>query len=340
MEHSALWLHGLAGYGKTVMTSFVIQNLVDCLDLARVAIAYYYFDASDSNSLSLRTFLASIVRQYCARMPSLPDRIVTEFDAQEAKYGSSRQLGVEELASILGDLLPAQPSNIIVVDGMDESPEQEAVCELLNMLAEAGDLVHIFASSRPEAAIRRQLTQFTEIELTDKALEGDIGRECLERLDPAASMFAIPELHCHTLMAITCLKYLLMDDFESGMVGSFNELIELLQRFPLLSYAADQACYHIRKSKCEGELQPLILQLFSKEPNPKFMLWLQVVLCGKPSRGVFQIPGFHHIKPQPLYYASSYGLVETVKSLVQAGADLNRAKKHQGAENEVFDEVG
>ncbi|RMZ91727.1 hypothetical protein DV736_g1067, partial [Chaetothyriales sp. CBS 134916] len=476
MKHSGLWLNGLAGYGKTVMTSFVIQNLVDCLDLERVAIAYYYFDASDSESLSLRTFLASIVRQFCARLPSLPERIVKEYDAQQARYGSSRQLGMEELASILDDLLSAQPSNIIVVDGIDESPEQEAICELLNMLVEAGDLVHIFASSRPEAAIRRQLTQFAKIEMTDIALEDDIGRyvrsrmkseprlsrlndglkqhiqdtiqarshgmfrwaqcqlddilklrtdravrkalsvlpqnigdlyslmlsrisqadcvlakralmimalspalmkidavaeaavfdpdqgridvddrladpadileicgslvafdptakeirlahhsvrECLERLEPGESMFAMPELHCHTVIAITCLKYLLMDDFGGGIVGTFNELSELLQRFPLLSYAADQVCYHIRKSKCERELQPLILQLFSKEPNPKFMLWLQVVMCWRSSRVVFQIPGSYHIKPQPLYYASSYGLVETVKSLVRAGADLN-----------------
>lgn len=117
-DHCAVWLNGLAGYGKTVMTAFVIEYLLDARVPSRTNIAYYYFDANDTNSLSLRTFLSSIVRQYCTRMPSVPDRIVNEFDSQQAKYGSSRQLEIEELASVLDDLLSALPSNIIVVDGI------------------------------------------------------------------------------------------------------------------------------------------------------------------------------------------------------------------------------
>ena len=171
-DHSALWISGLVGYGKTVMTSFVIQYLLDALAQSRMSLAYYYFDANDTNSLSLRTFIASIVRQYCTCMPALPDRVLNEFDAQKARYGSSRQLEIEGLASILDDLLSSQAANIIVVDGVDESQEQEDICEYLNSLAASGGLVHLFVSSRAEAAIRRQLTHFTEMQLSQSILGG------------------------------------------------------------------------------------------------------------------------------------------------------------------------
>ena len=474
-DHYALWLNGLAGYGKTVMTSFVIQYLLGAIGRSHTNIAYYYFDASDTNSLSLRTFLASIVRQYCNRMASLPDRILNEFDTQQAKYGSSRQLEIEELASILDDLLSAQPSNTIVVDGIDESQEQEDICVLLNSLAEADGLVHVFVSSRPEVAIRRQLTQFAEIQMSEAALEGDIGRyvksrmkveprlarlssqlkqhvqntiqershgmfrwaqcqlddisklrtdravrralnvlpqnlgdlyslmltripqtdvdlakralmilahspsllniyevaeaavfepgqgtldaddrlgdpadileicgslvafdpvfkeirlahhsvrECLEHLCSDQSVFAMPESVCHQELAVTCLSYLLMAEFAGGPRKSKKELREFVRTNPLFSYAAEHVCYHIKKSGREQELQPLILRLFSEEANPEFMLWLQIVYW-ESSHGVFQIPGSDITKPQPLYYVSSYGLFETVKSLVRAGADMN-----------------
>ena len=486
-DHSALWISGLVGYGKTVMTSFVIQYLLDALAQSRMSLAYYYFDANDTNSLSLRTFIASIVRQYCTCMPGLPDRVLNEFDAQKARYGSSRQLEIEGLASILDDLLSSQAANIIVVDGVDESQEQEDICEYLNSLAASGGLVHLFVSSRPEAAIRRQLTHFTEMQLSQTALEHDIGRyvnfrmkveprlarlssqlkqhvqttirershgmfrwaqlqlddvaklrtdrsvrqalnflpqnlgdlyslmlsrippadvdlakkalmflvhspallniktiaeaavfepkqgsidpddrlgdptdileicgslvafdpvvqeirlahhsvrECLERLQADQSVFAMPDpFACHRDMAVACLSYLLMDDFSGGIKRSTDELKELVHSFPLVSYAAQQVCYHIIKSDCENELQPLILQLFSKEPNPKFLLWLQVVYWST-SVGRFQHPdgaalrllqGSRAVQPQPLYYAASYGLEETVKSLVRVGAEMNKA---------------
>lgn len=134
--------------------------------------------------------------------------------------------------------------------------------------------------------------------------------------------FSFPEKQSHRTIAECCILYLLNDDFRNGAIAS-PHLIELaLTQFPLLAYAALTWPTHVLRSDAEEALQPLILKLLTPKPTPHFYLWIQIILYH--SVHGFEIPGAQPSHtPTPVYYASSYGLYHTVKSLIALGADLN-----------------
>jgi Ankyrin repeats (3 copies) len=143
-------------------------------------------------------------------------------------------------------------------------------------------------------------------------------------------MFAMSFPWAHFDLARTCLSYLLMPELSVGVRSTLNELEEILAKFPLLEYAAKNWVKHVEMGVFEAELLPLILQLLTPYSNLHFLLWLQVVMCS-PLPGVCIIPGNDRVRPQPLYYAASYGLIGTVEALIAAGADVNvRAGRYGG----------
>ena len=142
--------------------------------------------------------------------------------------------------------------------------------------------------------------------------------------------FSFPEKPCHRTIAERSISYLLNDDFATGPLASSQSIKTTLTKYPLLAYAARSWPTHVLRSDAEEALQPLILQLLTPEATPHFYFWLQIVLYH--SNHGFQIPGTKSpYSPTALYYASSYGLYNTVKSLIALGADLNvRAGRYGG----------
>ena len=182
-KHGALWINGLAGYGKTVLTSFIIETLQRNLVSEKTSVAYYYFDASDGASLSLSTFLGSLVRQFCEPNDPLPEEVTQRYEeAQGVRAGSSKAPGLGELVSMLDDLMSKQASSTIILDGVDESPECEEICKLLKGLPDKQGLAHVLVVSRPDIRIRRQLIDFDELQLTEDLLKDDIGKYVQARM--------------------------------------------------------------------------------------------------------------------------------------------------------------
>jgi Ankyrin repeats (3 copies) len=142
--------------------------------------------------------------------------------------------------------------------------------------------------------------------------------------------FSFPEKQSHQTIAGCCISYLLNSDFQAGAMASPQLLRLAFAKYPLLAYAARTWPEHVLRSGAEEALQPLILKLLTPEPTPHFYFWLQVILYYS-SHG-FEVPGTRpDYNPTPLYYASSYGLYYTVKSLIASGAGLNvRAGQYGG----------
>jgi hypothetical protein len=134
--------------------------------------------------------------------------------------------------------------------------------------------------------------------------------------------FSFPDKQSNRTLAECCISYLLNDDFKSGPRASPHMIKLALTKYPLLAYAARTWPTHVLRSDAEDALQPLILKLLTAKPTPHFYFWLQITLYH--SVHGFDIPGANPShNPTPLYYASSYGLYHTVKSLIALGADLN-----------------
>ncbi|KAJ9610686.1 hypothetical protein H2200_005463 [Cladophialophora chaetospira] len=174
--------------------------------------------------------------------------------------------------------------------------------------------------------ICRSLVTFNQLSKTARIAHHSVREFLTERLN-SSSEFSIPLQSSHRIMAETCISYLLMDDFSAGPLYQID-FVGMLSRFPLLRYAAQNWIFHVQRSGAELELLPLIRRLMTTSATPKFFFWLQVVLYD--SKHGYVTPGTELEDATPLYYASSYGLTETVRSLVQAGVDLNECAGRYG----------
>ena len=173
---SLLWMHGQAGSGKTVATSYLIHHLSDHAETDRNQLAYFYYDASTIESLTPETFFGAIIKQFCAQMKQVPQEIVDAYQRAKLREGTPKQSSLGELKQFLRSILSSQDSSVIIIDGLDESPEYGQVCDFLASAVESGQYpLRVFISSRPEVDIRRRLGQFQEIAVPENAIENDIG---------------------------------------------------------------------------------------------------------------------------------------------------------------------
>ena len=132
-----------------------------------------------------------------------------------------------------------------------------------------------------------------------------------------ATAFRINEKLSHSLVAQTCLAYLLQ----------FNNLDMLNQdtigNFPLAEYAAKYWISHLRSVDNEWDdiQRKLVMTLFQPQHNAPFISWLRLWNIEHPSLR----PRWHRlkVKSSAIYYASFAGLLPAVQALIENGADVN-----------------
>lgn len=163
------------------------------------------------------------------------------------------------------------------------------------------------------------LVSYNPISRTARIAHHSVREFLTGRLSPSSN-FSIPAATSHRYIAEVCISYLLLEDFDAGPL-ILGELQWTLENYPLLRYAAQNWPFHVQMSGAEKELQPLILRLMTPKPNENFLFWLQVVLVD--SKHGYIPPKSELTRARALYYATSYGLIETVRSLIATGVDLD-----------------
>ncbi|KAH0839209.1 ankyrin repeat protein [Fonsecaea pedrosoi] len=171
---SLLWMHGAAGCGKTVATTFLIHHLLERQPVDSL-LAYFYYDASTIESLTPQTFFGAIVKQFCSNISPLPSEIMDAYRRASSRLGTPSQPSLLELKSFLQLLLQTTDSATVVIDGLDESSDYSAVCDFLtSMVRGEKHALRVFISSRPEVDLRRSLAGFRDISVQEEAIEQDI----------------------------------------------------------------------------------------------------------------------------------------------------------------------
>jgi hypothetical protein len=136
--------------------------------------------------------------------------------------------------------------------------------------------------------------------------------------DPEVCGFSINPKDARREMAASCLTYLCLQNLGTGPVEIQDEWEERLASQPLLRHAATGWTYYLREAKPDPELNRQVTSFFSAESRPTFMSWIQILN----SRWIFKATEYPR-HATPLYYASSFDLVEVVEQLVQDGAILD-----------------
>ncbi|KAG8818105.1 hypothetical protein FRC17_010972 [Serendipita sp. 399] len=187
-DRKILWLNGIPGAGKTVLSSTVIEHLVgQCTDGTDNRIVYYYFDFRSHEKQTASGCLKSILRQLC-QYDAVPAAIQKLYvDCKRAEPSLS------QLRTTLVDVLSDGCKYFIVIDALDECKEEGRELErkdffefLKGVVSSATARYSIFIASRPEVDIKRSLSELDAVDfnIQQKPVDADIRshvRACLEK---------------------------------------------------------------------------------------------------------------------------------------------------------------
>ncbi|KAL9044615.1 MAG: hypothetical protein Q9214_002261 [Letrouitia sp. 1 TL-2023] len=180
-----LWLKGNVGTGKTSLITCVVESFLQksWLD-SREVMAYFYCSrtTSDTRQNDPRAILLSILRQLAAPLPGLPLRplIVSVYDKEAARGSHEAQLSIEEIKTLLVDLIEHHYQNVtLVIDALDECDAKgrsKLLDILTNLTYNPNTIVKTIVSSRNDPDIESHFIKTPNLSVTATDNAGDIMR--------------------------------------------------------------------------------------------------------------------------------------------------------------------
>lgn len=186
---SFLWLHGIPGCGKTILSSTIIQDLIDQFqDDPKAAVVYFYFDFNDQEKQKPESLLSSLLVQLASQCR----RHVPE--ALKDLYTSSKDISGEKklpptydrMRGTLVSLVSEFDQVYICLDALDECTNRDRLLKLLNYILEKSLApLHILATSRKERDLEVSLTKMAIecIDLQNAGVDADIQQYIEDQLN-------------------------------------------------------------------------------------------------------------------------------------------------------------
>lgn len=168
---SSLWLHGIPGCGKTILTATIIDQIRSTPD---ASVVYFYFDFNDDDKRKVGKCVRSMIVQLARQVPS---------GIQEARklYNKCHdgQLRPQEAAlqTLLSHLIQRQTSSYIVFDALDECDDYQELLDVIESLIQRHEnCLHFLATSRRERELEERLQPLitADIPIQTAAVDADI----------------------------------------------------------------------------------------------------------------------------------------------------------------------
>ncbi|KAJ5365328.1 NACHT nucleoside triphosphatase [Penicillium concentricum] len=169
-----LWLHGLAGCGKSVLSTTVLDHLANRND---DLILSFFFDFNDVAKQTLEGMLRSLAFQLYRRGVDSANHLDALFQAHR---NGSDQPTTKVLWSVVFKMLVAQRKVSIVLDALDESKTRDAVLGWIKDMVSRPELVHVqlLLTGRPESEFLRDIPPLigkqNSLALDKQAIKSDI----------------------------------------------------------------------------------------------------------------------------------------------------------------------
>ena len=181
-RNSFLWLHRIPGYGKTVFSSTVIEELKRH---EAPVVLYFYFRFDDIHKQTLEYAVRALLQQFRARLSGNWKRLDLLFSSCAE---GRQQPTIESLCTVLREKFQQTEEVWIVLDALDECDEKEgppnqALLSWIESLVQAEESnVHMLVTSRPEHYIDSKIREFANdqyiIQLQSDLVNDDI-RACV-----------------------------------------------------------------------------------------------------------------------------------------------------------------
>lgn len=183
-DTSPLWLHGIPGCGKTVLSATILENVLQhCSDDPGKAAAYFYFDFNDAEKqdpeLMLRSLIWQLLRQ-SAKIPASMDSFFSSCD-------HGQRPSMNALIQAARQIIQTFPHVYLLLDALDECGHRKELMDTLTTIARSQlPNLHLIVTSRREGEIQNSLQDFIHEEniicLQTKLVDLDIKLYVRERL--------------------------------------------------------------------------------------------------------------------------------------------------------------
>ncbi|KDN72344.1 hypothetical protein CSUB01_00027 [Colletotrichum sublineola] len=176
------WLHGLAGCGKTILSTTVLDHLTSKKD-GRVL--SFFFDFSDTRKQSLDGMLRSLAFQLYQSTTTSTTRLDDLFKNHE---NGGREPATKAISDAVCEMLATSTEVCIVLDALDESTSRRELLKWIEDVAARPDLAHVqllcTARPEPEFLVRfdRMMGKESCISLDKTAVNTDIQAYVAEQL--------------------------------------------------------------------------------------------------------------------------------------------------------------
>lgn len=165
-----LWIHGHAGFGKTILCARIVEHLAPTLP-----IAHFFFSSNFTSQDDMYTALRSWVAQLMSQSEKAYNVVYEKWDDDPV---ASHVV----LSQVLRDILRAVPETILIFDGLDECiRHNERETPISDFLRVVGGMVandgRVLIVSRDEPEIRQALTEevgeMTEVKIQPQDVKVD-----------------------------------------------------------------------------------------------------------------------------------------------------------------------
>ena len=180
---SFIWLHGIPGCGKTILSSTILRDVLEQHHSEpNSAVLFFYFDFNDAEKQRHEKVLRSLICQlsrYCAN--SILQNLYS------SSLNGRPQPTEEVLLNTLHQMMTSLGDTYIILDALDECAERdELLKDLEEIISWEGANVHLLTTSRRETDIEEALTPWSDtrnrISIQSELVNADIRTYIRDRL--------------------------------------------------------------------------------------------------------------------------------------------------------------
>ncbi|KAI1560360.1 AAA-16 domain containing protein [Pyrenophora tritici-repentis] len=188
---SRLWLYGIPGCGKTILSSTIIEHLLQHYhDDTSIVTAYFYFDFNDTQKQDPELMLRSLLCQFLQRLVVVPNGVYALFSSCE---NGKRQPSLHALLEVTREAAQEFAHVYVVLDALDECTQRSELMDMLNTVARWQlNKLHLLITSRKERDIETSLESYIREEdavcLQRDVVDQDIQRYVQQRLRDKKSL--------------------------------------------------------------------------------------------------------------------------------------------------------
>ena len=159
----SIWLYGIPGSGKSVLSSTVITDLSDhCSSALERACIYSFFLFSDQEKQQADAMLRSLLVQISSQCWKTQQPLHKLYkDHAKGLRGPTNESMMEALHHMIGFF----DETFVVIDALDESSARDEVLEIMKGVAEFRDVgCHLWMTSRREHDIEDSMNKLSFVE--------------------------------------------------------------------------------------------------------------------------------------------------------------------------------